>query len=336
MTSLMEREIGECAATVRGALLRRDVIAATARALGTDRAKLAVVCGRGSSGHAAVHLRYLVETRLGLPVSATAPSVFTSLDRALRLDGTPFIVVSQSGRSPDLVVATEAARKAGARTLAIVNDPDSPVARAAGAVLAIGAGPELSVAATKSVVGSMAVGALLVASLAGDAELDAALERLPARLDAALALDWGALPPAWAGARCAFVTSRGFGLGPAREVALKMAETLRLPALAYSSAELLHGPRAALGPDTPVLALRLADATAASVDATVADLRGAGQAVQVCGGPAGDLPWLGDDHPVADAIAMLVPAYRAIERAARAAGFDPDRPPHLKKVTETL
>jgi glucosamine--fructose-6-phosphate aminotransferase (isomerizing) len=330
----MAREIAECAATVRAALARRDAIAAAAGTLGADRAKLAVVCGRGSSGHAAVHLRYLVETRLGLPVSATAPSVFTSLDRELRLDGAPFVVVSQSGRSPDLVAATAAARKAGARTLAIVNDPDSPVARAAELVLDIGAGPELSVAATKSVVGSMAVGAMLVASLANDTALDAALARLPARLEAAQALDWSAIP--LAGARCAFVTSRGFGLGPAREIALKMAETLRLPALAYSSAEFLHGPRAALGPDTPVLALRLADATASSVDAMVADLRASGQAVRVCGGPGGDLPWLGDDHPVADAIAMLVPAYLAIERATRAAGFDPDRPPHLKKVTETL
>ena len=333
MTSAMAREVAECPAVVRGILARRAAIAAVAGALGTQVAAVAVVCGRGSSGHAGVHLRYLIETRLGLPVSATAPSVFTSLRRELKLAGVPFVVVSQSGRSPDLVVAMQAARKAGANTLAIVNVPDSPVAIAAQHVLDIGAGPELSVAATKSVVGSMALGAALVAAIAGDRALDEALDRLPARLEAALKLDW---PAKLEGARCAYVTSRGFGLGPAREIALKMAETLRLPALAYSSAELLHGPRAAIGADSPVLALRLADETAASVDTVVADLRAAGQPVQVCGGKDGDLAWIGDDHPVTDAIAMLVPAYRMIERAARDAGFDPDRPPHLRKVTETL
>lgn len=335
MTGAMAREIGECAAAARSANARHDEIARAAEFLDFPHANLAVVCGRGSSGHAGVHLRYLIEAKLGLPVSASAPSIATSLHRDLRLAGAPFVVISQSGRSPDLVAATQAARRAGARTLAIVNDPDSPVARAAERVLAIDAGPELSVAATKSVIGAMAVASRLIAAAAADSPLLAALDRLPDRLDQAQAIEWRAFGGELARARCVFVTGRGYALGPAREIALKIAETLRLPALAYSAAELLHGPRAAVAADTPVLALRLADETAASVDALVGGLRATGIDASVCGGP-GALEWIGDDHPVADAIAMLVPAYRTIEAAARAAGYDPDRPPHLAKITETL
>jgi glutamine---fructose-6-phosphate transaminase (isomerizing) len=334
--SAMADEIAECAAVVRGIRARNASNVGAIARVDFAGAKLAIVCGRGSSGHAGVHLRYLIETRLGLPVSAAAPSVFTAFKRSLRLDGVPFFVISQSGRSPDLVVATQVARASGARTIAIVNDASSPVALAAEFVLGIEAGHELSVAATKSVVGSMALGAGLVASLASDKALDAALDRLPDRLAQAASLDWSQLLTPLLQANCAFVTARGFGLGPAREIALKLAETLRLPAFAYSAAEFLHGPRAALAPSMPVLALRLGDETAHALDATVADLRASGQSVYTCGGHGGDLPWIGDDHAVADAIVLLNPAYRLIERAARQAGFDPDQPPNLKKITETL
>lgn len=332
----MADEIGECARVVRAIRARRGEIAAVARRLDFGAAKLALVCGRGSSGHAGVHLRYLIETRLGLPVSSVAPSVFSAFKCEMRLAHVPFFVISQSGRSPDLVVATQKARAAGARTVAIVNDANSPVAAAAELVLPLEAGPETSVAATKSVVSSMALGASLVAAIAQDAELDRALDRLPDRLDSALSLDWQTLLAPLGIAKCGFVIARGFGLGIAREIALKLSETLRLPAFAYSAAEFLHGPRAALGAHMPVLALRLSDETAGSVDTAVRALRASGQAVHVCGGSDGDLAWIGDDHPAVDAIAMLVPSYRVIEQATRCAGFDPDNPPHLKKITETL
>ncbi len=334
--SAMADEIAECARVVRSIRARGAEIAAVASRIDIGAAKLALVCGRGSSGHAGVHMRYLIETRLGLPVSSVAPSVFSAFKSDIRLDRVPFFVISQSGRSPDLVVATQKARACGARTVAFVNDANSPVAAAAEFVLPLEAGPERSVAATKSVVGSLALGASLVAKLAQDSALDQALDRLPDRLASVLSLDWQKMLVPLGEAQCAFAIARGFGLGVGREIALKLAETLRLPAFAYSAAEFMHGPRAALGPRMPVLALRLGDETAASVDATVQVLRAAGQAVCVCGGAAGDLAWIGDDHPAVDAIAMLVPAYRLIERAARLAGFDPDNPPHLKKVTETI
>jgi glucosamine--fructose-6-phosphate aminotransferase (isomerizing) len=139
-----------------------------------------------------------------------------------------------------------------------------------------------------------------------------------------------------AGAAAAFVVGRGYGLGCVREIALKMAEVLRVPALGYSAAELQHGPRASITPATPVLVLRQNDEAATAIDDFVRDLGDMGGTAFTAGGAAGTLPWIGDGHPVCDPVLMLIPAYRAIEAAARRRGFDPDNPPYLRKVTQTL
>jgi glucosamine--fructose-6-phosphate aminotransferase (isomerizing) len=317
-------------------LLRSGVAHHIAARIGERSFPFVVVCGRGSSGHVGVYLRYLVETRLGLIVSASAPSVVTSYRKAPAMSGALFIVISQSGRSPDLLAATRAARAGGALTLAIVNDPASPVAELAELVLPLAAGPELAVAATKTVVNSCLACAALVALWSRDQDLLDAVQRIPARLEAAQDLDWSPWTAQLAPGCTPFVTGRGNGFGPIREIALKVSETLRLPALSYSAAELRHGPRAALGPSTPLLALRQNDEVAGSVDALLAELPAQRVPVQVCGGPYGTLPWLPDDHPALDPVVMLIPAYHAIEREARARGFDPDSPPSLTKVTETL
>jgi glucosamine--fructose-6-phosphate aminotransferase (isomerizing) len=280
-------------------------------------------------------LRYLIETRLRLPVSASAPSVITAFRTPLKLRDALFIVISQSGRSPDLVEATISARAAGARTVAIVNDTTSPVADAAEFVIPIEAGHEHSVAATKTVFGSMAAGFALVAELAGDVALIGALEKLAGRLTRALALDWSYIADDLAGASAVFVAGRGLALGSAREIALKLSEVLRLPSIGVSAAELQHGPRAALSSRTPIIMMRLMDETAPMVDALFDELRVQNIGVHLVGGPLSSLQWLAEDDPATDAITMLVPAYQMIEGAARAFGFDPDRPPHLSKITET-
>jgi len=335
MTS-MAAEIAE-APEAAARFLRESgpLVDAIARELSGCSFPFAVICGRGSSSHAGVYLRYLLEAMLGIAVSPSAPSVVTSYGRPPRVTGALFVVISQSGRSPDLVSATRAARQGGALTLALVNDPASPVAAAAETVLPLAAGPERAVAATKTVLNSLLAAASLVARWADDPALTEAVRHLPERLRAAQALDWSAWTDDLQGASAAFVTGRGHGFGPIKEIALKMSETLRLPALAYSSAELRHGPRGALGARTPVLALRQDDPAAESVDALVRDLREDGIRVRICGA-GGDLPWIGDDHPACDPIAMLLPAYRAIEREAVRRGLDPDRPAGLTKVTETL
>src|SRR5437762_9671550 len=189
----MASEIGESADVVAKIVRSRPATRDIAQRIGIGSTPLCVVCGRGSSGHAGVFLRYLVETRLRLPVSASAPSVITAFRTPLKLRNALFIVISQSGRSPDLVAATASARDAGARTIAIVNAPASPVASAAEFVIPIEAEAEHAVAATKTVIGSMAAGSELVAELAEDDALRLALDRLPERLNRALSLDWSAI-----------------------------------------------------------------------------------------------------------------------------------------------
>ena len=335
-TSAMASEIGESAGVVAKIVRNRSATREIARWIDPGSAPLCVVCGRGSSGHAGVFLRYLVETRLGLPVSASAPSVITAFRTPLKLRNALFIVISQSGRSPDLVAATTSARAAGARTIAIVNATSSPVASAAEFVISVEAAAEHSVAATKTVIGSMAAGCQLIAELAEDEALSSALGRLPARLNRALALDWSDIADALAEASAVFVAARGLALGSAREIALKVSEILRLPAMGLSAAELQHGPRAALSARTPVVMMRIMDETAATVDAVARELREQSIPLHLCGGPHGSLPWLGEDDPATDPITMLVPAYRIIEQTARSCGFDPDRPPRLSKITETF
>ncbi len=332
----MAREIAEIPAKSEHLLARAELFAKIASRIEQAKPRIVVLCGRGSSGHVGVYLRYLFETRLGWLTSATAPSVMTAYQRPPDFHEALFIVISQSGRSPDLIAPTEIARKAGALTLAIVNDEDSPAAAAAELVVPIGAGSERAVAATKTVVLSMLAGARLVAVLARDELLRSGLDDSPARFLHALSCDWSAWADRAASAPAAFIIGRGYSLGSAREIALKMTEILRVPALGYSAAELRHGPRAAITPSTPVLVLRQNDETAESVDDLVRDLRKGGEDVFCAGGAQGVLPWIGDGHPACDPIVMLLPAYCAIEHAARRRRIDPDSPPYLSKVTRTL
>jgi glucosamine--fructose-6-phosphate aminotransferase (isomerizing) len=334
--SAMARETAEIPAAAERLLARTDMFAAIADRIEQAKPRIVVFCGRGSSGHAGVYLRYLFEARLGLLASAAAPSVVTAYRRPPDMRGALFVVISQSGRSPDLITATEVARKSGALTLAIVNDEHSPAAVASELVLPIGAGAERAVAATKTVVLSMIAGARLVAALASDNDLHDGLRNVPSRLSAALACDWSAWADSAAGAAVSFVVGRGYGLGCVREIALKVSEILRVPALGYSAAELRHGPRASVTQATPMLVLRQNDEAAAAIDDLVRDLQGTGERVFVAGGAAQTLPWIGDGHAVFDPVVMLVPAYLAIEAAALKRGFDPDNPPHLSKVTRTL
>ena len=332
----MAHEIREIPAAAGRLLGRQALLSAIADRIHAAAPRVVVTCGRGSSGHVGVYLRYLFEARIGLLVSAAAPSVITAYRKQPDMRNALFLVISQSGRSPDLVAATQSARRAGALTLALVNDDASPAAAAADLVLPIDAGPERAVAATKTVVLSMLAGVQLVAELTGDGELSDAVERLPHRLETALGCDWSAWSERVARAPAAFVAARGYAFATAREIALKLTETLRVPALGYSAAELQHGPRAAIVPDTPVLLLRPNDEAAATVDELISNLSVAGETVFSAGGPHSNLSWIGDDHPICDAMTMLMPAYAAVEAAARRSGLDPDNPLHLTKVTRTL
>jgi glucosamine--fructose-6-phosphate aminotransferase (isomerizing) len=332
----MARETREIPEIADRLLTEHDLLAAVVNRIRQADPRVVVISGRGSSGNAATFLRYLFEARAGLLVSTSAPSVMTTYGQSIDMRNAVFIVISQSGRSPDLVTGAQSARKNGALTIAIVNDLTSPVASACELTLPMGAGLERSVAATKSVVLSMMIGARLVASLTSDDALTEKIKRLPQRFGDALTCDWSAWSGSIVAARAAFVIGRGFGLGPAREIGLKVTETMRLPTLNYSAAEVMHGPLACASAETPLLVLRQNDGSSAMVDALIADLRVRKLIVFSVGDPSGTLPWIGNDDPICDAITMLLPAYATIEQAARDHGFDPDNPPNLSKITETM
>ena len=297
-----------------------------------------VTCARGSSAHAATFAKHLFERHLGFPVAAAAPNIATAYHRGLRLQGQFFLAISQSGLSDDLVEMTVAARAAGALTAAIVNNVESPLAAAVEIVLPMAAGPEVSIAATKTFIASLAASLRLTAQWAGDPAMAAACERLPERIAAAVQLDWSAALPYLAQANSVIAIGRGPTLAIAREVALKLKETCALHAEAFSSAEFRHGPIALVTDGYPILVLPPTDESGLGFAELVADLRhkGAGVLVATSGaeGPP-RLPVLAPDRADTDAICLIASFYGFLVRLAERRGTNVDRPRHLQKVTRT-
>jgi glucosamine--fructose-6-phosphate aminotransferase (isomerizing) len=259
---------------------------------------------------------------------------------APRMKDALFLTISQSGRSPDLLSLTETARKTGALTVAMVNDTASPLAKRAEIVLPLLAGAERSVAATKSFIASLASILQLVAHWSADKTLLDAVARLPEQLDQATKLDWSPGAPILRGARNLLVVGRGPGFGVALEAALKLKEICGLHAEAMSSAELMHGPLALPGSDFPVLGFLQSDPSEAGILKVLRGLSSRGVPVIAAGasesaGGATALPGLTNVNAFVAPILLIQSFYLLAEQLAWARGRDPDRPPHLKKVTET-
>jgi glucosamine--fructose-6-phosphate aminotransferase (isomerizing) len=297
-----------------------------------------LTCARGSSDNAATFARYLIETRLGVLTSSAAPSVSSVYEVTPDLVGTVMIAISQSGASPDLLAAVSRARSNGARIIAMVNAESSPLARLADDLIPLGAGPELSVAATKSYLASLAAVVQLVASWANDAQLAAALEDAPRALERAFELDWSAAVTSLATANNLYVIGRGLGLGIAQEAALKLKETCGLHAEALSAAELRHGPMALVRAHFPLLVFTQDDESRAGVVQLAAELTAHGAAVLIAGAdvPRATVLPSGKAHPVIEPLLQAQSFYRMANALSLERGRDPDRPPHLSKVTETI
>ena len=299
------------------------------------------VLGRGSSSHAGTVLRYALAAQGGLGVSASMPSLAAQARALTHLRGNALVAISQSGKSPDLVRYASAAREAGAFVIALTNTGGSALGVVADVDIALGAGPERAVAASKSVILSVFAGLGLVAGYREDAVLRQALAQVPARLRAAADCDWSALGCALERARAFYVLGRGADLGIAKEIALKIAETVGVPALAFSSAEFLHGPLGAVSAQTPVLGIAARPGEFHSVRTALQQARAMGATTLLAHGQAApeaaaDLALPAAEGTLADCPLPLIPAYLAIEAAARRAGRDPDQPRGLAKVTETL
>lgn len=299
-----------------------------------------VTLGRGSSDHASMFARFLIETHCGVLCSSLQPSLGSVYKRMPDLSGVVVLAFSQSGRSPDLLQAARAAQASGAVVVAIVNDESSPLAALADEVMPTGAGAEVSVAATKTHLTMLTAIAALVARWTSDPLLDSALADLPEVLAAAASLDWSQGVPLLSGARNLYVLGRGAGLACAEEAALKLKEVCGLHAEAFSPAELRHGPLVLVEPGFPVLIFAQADAARAGMEETARDLATKGATVLYAGPrlPSAGITVLPtiDTHPTLQPVVSLQSFYGMASALAQARHRDPDHPPHLTKVTETL
>lgn len=331
-----------------------DPIAEVAAAIAGRRPRHVVFTARGTSDHAALYAAYLTEIRLGLPAGLASPSAVTLFGARPDLRDALVVGVSQSGGSPDLAEVLAVAREQGALTVAVTNTPESPLAAAAELTVDIAAGHERAVAATKTYTAELLALLILVEGIrAGDGTLPsderAALDALPGLADRVLADPTAAeLAPRYRFAARLVTTGRGYGYPTARETALKLMETSYLPALAFSGADLLHGPLAMTDPDVPVLAvvgsgpggtamrdvLRRLGERRADVLAIGAGAAAIGTGTAMATGPAAVIGVPDVDERYAPLLDIL-PAQQLALALALARGEDPDAPRGLAKVTST-
>jgi glucosamine--fructose-6-phosphate aminotransferase (isomerizing) len=299
---------------------------------------LVLTCARGSSDQAATYLQYLLPALLGIGCYSQPPSLGSLLGRAPRsLEGAVMLLISQSGRSPDLLRSAEAARRAGMTIVGCVNDETSPLAEMVDILLPVGAGPERSVAATKSYLATLSALAMLAARWKGDSGLAAAIQGLPSHLEDAWNSDWSEAIAPIANSEHLFVLGRDLTLGAAGETALKLKETASLHAEAFSLAEVAHGPMTLVGPKVPVLAFPTRGSVEAGALELLKDFAARGACTMTVGYPALggiELP-LAQVHDVLLPIVVVQGFYRLCEEIAHVRGCDPDGPPALKKVTQT-
>lgn len=297
---------------------------------------------RGSSDHAALYGKYLIESLLGLVCSSATPSVHTIYGQRLALSRALVIAISQSGQSPDLIEVTRQARRDGALTLAMVNQENSPLAQTAEVVLPLLAGPEEAVAATKSYLATLASLAQLVAAWAEDQPLKEALAMLPEALYQSAHADWRAGLEPLVEAENGLVVGRGYAFAVANELALKLKETSAFHAEAMSGAELLHGPVALVEPDFPLLVLVPKDKPLPGMVSLLENLRSKGGHLLVASSEAlalelahTPLPLPSKLHPVLDSILLAQAFYPFAAQLSVARGLNPDAPRNLSKVTRT-
>mgnify|MGYP003115395972 FL=1 len=340
MTSQMRREILEIPEAVERLLSQgADPIARIAAAAREADPAYAVTVARGSSDHACTFLKYAFELELGLPVASIGPSVASIYGAKLNLGRSICLAVSQSGKSPDIVAMTKSAGESGAMTVAVTNDATSPLAQVAGHTIDIQAGPERSVAATKTFITSAMAGLMLLAEWKDDEALRQGLRSAPEAFAKAAEGTWPELRAAIAEKHSLFTLGRGPSWAISNEAALKFKETCQIHAESYSAAEVLHGPVSIVDDGFPVLLFATNDAAKRAV-LDVADqlvAKGARAFItsdQPC--KAESLSFVRTDHALTDAVSLMVSFYSMVNEVAADRGINPDAPRHLKKVTETV
>jgi glucosamine--fructose-6-phosphate aminotransferase (isomerizing) len=334
----MLKEALASAETVAAQLREPSRVEALAAKLAQQPRHVALTVARGSSDHAASYFASLTMSRLGVPVASLPMSVATLQQAPLQVRDQLALAFSQSGKSPDLVGTMDALRKAGALTVAAVNAPNSPLADACEFHLPLMAGPELSVAATKSYIAMLSISAQLVAHWQKDEALLDALNTLPDALQTAGKLDWSKAVDELRGIERMIVIGRGLGLAIAQEAALKLKETSGIQAEAFSSAEVRHGPMELIDRDYPLLVFAPRGPEQAGLLQLARDMQARGARVLLAAPadvPEATLPLATTAHAALDPIAAILSFYVMAAGLAAARGRNPDAPRHLNKVTET-
>jgi len=340
-----EREILEQPNVLRRLLSEgRSAAEAAARAIEQFGPAWVLIAARGSSDNAARYAQYLLGAHNRLGVALAVPSLFTIYDAPPRVSGALTIGISQSGQSPDIVSVVSEARRQGGATLAVSNDPNSPLCLAASHRLPLLAGTERAVAATKTYTAELFALAMLSAALEGKAERWAELSQVPTWVEQVIAdnRELSAQAALFQGAQRLVVLGRGFNYSTAFELALKLKETCYVVAEPYSVADLLHGPVAMIDRGFPVIVVAPSGRALGDAPALLSLLEERGARVLAISDvpellaraearialPAGVPEWLSP-------IIAIVPAQLFAGEMALSSGQNPDRPRGLSKVTLT-
>lgn len=330
-STIMAREAAEAQERIREQLSHNaNVIAAVVAEVNKRAPKYVYMVGRGSSDHAGVFGKYLIETEIGLPVAPAAPSIASVYNKQLQLTDALVICISQSGRSPDILAQVAMAKKAGALVVALVNDTTSPLAAAADFTVPLFVGPEKAVAATKSYLATLSALLQLVSVWSGNTELQAAVEQLPELLLQAQALPVQLTPESVAHVKHCVVLGRGPGYAISREIALKLKEVCGIHAEAFSSAEFLHGPVTLVKDQFAIVDVSIADEALAAHQAQINEVQSRGASLVHLN--HGSLSC----QPRVLPLLVLQRFYLDVEAVARSRGVNPDAPPGLNKVTKTV
>jgi glucosamine--fructose-6-phosphate aminotransferase (isomerizing) len=339
-------EIGEQPERLRQLLVDGAAeVEEVARALRRHPVRHVVIAARGSSDNAARYAQYVFGAYNRLTITLATPSLFTRYGAPPRMDDAIVVGISQSGQSPDLVAVVEEGRRQGCPTLAITNESGSPLAAVADHTLLLRAGPEKSIAATKTYTAQLLSLAMLSAAAAGDAKRKDELQSVPDQVAAALATGEGALAAAattLAGAGHGVVIGRGFNYATAFEIALKAKELAYFAAEPYSAADFQHGPVALIDTGFAAIVVNAQGAVSGEVEELLRAMTERGARPVVLSNvdsslalasaplplPAGVPEWLSP-------IVAVVPGQLLAFHLSRQRGFDPDQPRGLSKVTRT-
>ena len=343
--SWLETEIREQPAALARLLERQGAHARElAAAFREEDIRYVLIASRGTSSNAARYAQYVLGRAHRVPVMFATPSLYTIYGQPPRLDGGLVIGISQSGASPDVVSVLLEARRQGRPTIAITNDPDSPLGISAATVLPLEAGEERAVAATKTYLNSLGAIALLFTAIGDDAVARRELEQMPAALERQLVLSFDTAPPLreYRNAVGATVVSRGVNYGTGFEIALKIRELSGLLVEAYSPADLMHGPIAAIQPRWPVIVVAPTGPAQPSVEEIVGPLQERGARVMAVSDAESVLASAHTRLPLAPGVpewlsplTAVIPGQVTAMRLAELRGLDVDKPEGLQKITLT-